>query len=698
MLQPNFNLFFYGKYVLLAGLESYESNSDSGSGTVAVDGVGIEVKVGNESLDAKKRTAVDFLNSRNQVVQDKVKGLEDSLNFKNSAILKRLNKLKSNSRLMIAFARRKINIALNEKAIKSLKSTYALRLRNIMEQVHQIEIADGNRGKLIDALHKNVSSVRKEYLTAYQQGYIRHDNVERGHLEALLDAYLLRVLYRNLAVMKKMSSGRVNALITTVKEGRFIEGPIVDDINAVQKKINLAIKRWEDNEPRTVYQDSDWDFGHVNPLFGDERLSIGDVLWKNWRKLGRKNLDFIDSIQLSGLKAVLTNVDEFLPPLPDWGRGKDKADKYKTPTLDARKGKEYLAKLEKRMKFLVVANSLSIKLRAKGIGVSRINLLPSGNAARIMLKSNNTNIGYITVNQKGEITYTDPSGKNPIDIKGQLKDIPKLIKTIKDKMSGTEEANNKPVIRAIRIDGNGITVVGENLPKQAKLIKIDPSKAWVDISKGIKAGVQSVSIEKKFTKVDSLLRILLRKAIGRTVGKIPGIVNEEMIMSRIEDEGIDTLKKEILDKHKPKVVVWGIASREGGFNLNKKIALARALSAKRRLEKGNHGVQVITRWAIQGFGSNGEGEMIDSLDKYKSDEANMIKDWNKRFPSNKVEKASEIYARLSKPNTWKGQEVNFFNENFINARRVSMAIEYPKGARNTQIAMKFKKSPEIQPV
>lgn len=696
MLKPNFNPLFYGKFI--HGLNSKEKHSNSSFDTTITGGTGVEVKIGDETLNLPKENATESMKGKNQAIQDKIKGLQDSLKFKNPSIAKRLNALKTTSRQSRAAAIKAINVAPDAKTIKALKSSYGLRLRSIMEQVNQIEIADKNRGKLINALHKNVSSVRDEYQTAYKKGEINNDEVEKVHLNMLLDSYLLRVFYKNMAVMRKMPSSKVNVLALTVKDGKFIEGPIVDDVSAVRKGIDEAIKRWEDDDPRKVYKDSDWDFGHVSPI-GGGRLKWGsNDLWSDWKKIGNKTLDggafsqIRQFTELRDLAEAVKNIDKFLPPLPDWGRGEKGVDIY-TSTLAETKGKAYLARLSQSMKFLTVAGRIRIKLQDAGLGASQINLLSSKNAARMKLQKGGVAVGFVTVKQTGEVVYTDPTGKHQMDIKGKLGNIPKLMASIAEKRKDIEKRSKLPTVKEVKIGKKGILVVGDNLPKQSKAIKVDPSNAWVDISKGIKSGVRDVDVGSG-SNIDKNMLAILKQAIKRTVEGMKGVTDPNAVMSKISDKQLKELKKETLDKHKPTIVAWGIASREGGFSSNKRIAKARAESAKRKLEKANPGVKVVAKWAIQGFGANGQGVKIDDPSKYKSDEGDMIKEWNRKFPKNKAKNARAIYAKLNRPSTWKGaEEKKFFKENFIDVRRATMQVEYPKTATNTQIAMNFEKSP-----
>ena len=199
-----------------------------------------------------------------------------------------------------------------------------------------------------------------------------------------------------------------------------------------------------------------------------------------------------------------------------------------------------------------------------------------------------------------------------------------------------------------------------------------------------------VDIRDEIATIDVTMESILREAIRRALYEISG---SENVMSIINSKQLRTLRERLFGEYKPTIVVWGVASREGGFETNKRIAMARAESARRKLKKKNPNARIITKWAIQGFGSKGDGEKVTTDEQYRQDETNMINAWNKVVEKSKRAKsAREIYARLKKPKTWTNEESTFFNDFFINARKVSLSLEYPKGKQPPTLAMKFEES------
>ncbi|MBD3156464.1 OmpA family protein [Candidatus Peregrinibacteria bacterium] len=187
------------------------------------------------------------------------------------------------------------------------------------------------------------------------------------------------------------------------------------------------------------------------------------------------------------------------------------------------------------------------------------------------------------------------------------------------------------------------------------------------------------------TNLDNNLLALLKKSIKDNLATINGL-DVESVMKHINTKKLDTLKKETIDKQKPTVIVWGSASMEGGFETNKRIAKARAESAKRQLEK--KGYKVEARWAIQGL-----GERIDSAASYRDHEGKMLKEWNEKVsPDSKVADIKEIYAKLKEIASCTKKEQAFLNKYFIAGRRVAMQVEYPKKSSDTKIAMKFEET------
>ena len=286
-----------------------------------------------------------------------------------------------------------------------------------------------------------------------------------------------------------------------------------------------------------------------------------------------------------------------------------------------------------------------------------------------------------------------PSQDGVTDKKGEAKGKPTEVpvKEGADKQAKPEVAAEQaqPKITEIKIDGNGIRVIGENLPKDVRQVKVDPRNAFTDIGGEIKSGVQNVDIQGNLKKIGNIFSALLRDAIKDGFADIKG-VNSADVVSKIKDTDIENLRKGTLDKQKPKIIAWGTASMEGGFEANKRVALARAMSAKQQLEKENPGVQVEPRWFITGLDSS-----VTTTEQLAESEKALVERWNKDINSQeKVKTAQEVYAKLDKPNTWTPTEKTFFEENFLKARKVMVGLEYPKDANNVEIAMDFENTPK----
>lgn len=355
--------------------------------------------------------------------------------------------------------------------------------------------------------------------------------------------------------------------------------------------------------------------------------------------------------------------------------------------MEDSKGKRYLLETQKSFAFLNIATKARAVLKSKfGYTVGKFEFSVKKDSVKTSLYSKGKHIGYVSVGKDGKILVRNTNGNYPIDINGKIEDVPAALAVHAKKMEASEKAKSK--IKEVKVNENGILIVGDNLPAQTKPIKIDPTTAWIDINRGIKSGVQNINIGTKTAKIDKNLTTILKNAVKRAVNSIKDI-DTEAVMSKISDDQLKELKKETLDKHRPEIVIWGVASMEGGFTTNKRIAMARATSARGKLEKQNPGVKIRVKWAIQGLGGK-----ITNVQELAANEKDMIKYWDKDVNlKGKVKNIQEIYAKLKKPSSWTQEEGKFFKENFLDARRAMMTVEYPKGIPAPQIAMKFEKSP-----
>ncbi len=687
MIKPVFKSFMYTRLVYkFTGKGPDSSSGDSLAPSVSVDTASVAPDVARE-----KTTLLDSLSTYSNAIIDSTKRLKDKLQYKNKQVSREISEVTSTLRKHVLNYKNEINNCKTKDAVKKVKQAMRQKFLQLNEQVKTIEKADANKKKLLNALKKQVGEVRSLYIEQYKEKLIDNENIKEKHLDMLLDAYLMRIYLKNAEVIKKMDSENINLLALTLQDGKYVNGPIVEDIKGAHGFIDKAISLWEQEKPRSVYKNKEWDTEYEDTAYGAPARVKFRKLFKPtkqqqlaWQRSQSKT-PFIDIIN-SGINAAsdelkaeyAKTIEGMLPPLPDWGEGQEKTKHNYTSSLEGAEGKQYVDKLKNKMKFLHLAQELREKLLAAGVSVSTVKLMPDKKSARLFVEKKNKRLGYITVLQNGKINFSNTAGTRTFDITGKLNDIPKLVEDMEKKV-------NEPKISDVSVDAKGLLVKGENLPSESSSIQIDPSKSWLNLHSKIQSGVKDVDLPEGMENLDSNLLTLLKKSIKDNLATIGGL-DVEAVMKHISSKKLDTLKKETIDKQKPKIIVWGSASMEGGFETNRRIAKARAESVKRKLEE--KGYKVEARWAIQGL-----RERIDSAASYKENEEKMLKEWNENVnPEDKAKDIKEIYAKLKDIGGCTKKEKEFLNKYFVAGRRVAMQVEYPEKSSATRIAMKFEET------
>jgi len=215
---------------------------------------------------------------------------------------------------------------------------------------------------------------------------------------------------------------------------------------------------------------------------------------------------------------------------------------------------------------------------------------------------------------------------------------------------------NSPKIKNIKVTNDSINITGGNLPHNALTIKLDSIR--MDLQRDIKAGVTEVKIIP-----NANIGSLIRHAIETSYPKLPKIPSSQLLK----------IQAQIVKRYSPTIVVWGMASMEGSFASNKRIALARAKSAIAQLKKQYPSAHFKAEWAIQGV----DGEKLITQKALKEAEEAMVEKWNNKFNDKKVKSVKEIYAKLKASNL-PPKQAKFIKTNFLNARKVEMRIEKSK--------------------
>lgn len=686
MIIPPFKPFMYTQAIYKFTGKGPDSSHASVTSSASVDTASVSPDVAHEKIKLQ-----DSLRDYSNAIVDSTKHLKEKLKYKNEQVSREIREVSKLLRQQVSSYKNEINRCKTKDAAEKLKQKMRQKFLQLNEKVKSIEKADANKKKLINALEKQVGEVRSLYKQQYKEKLIDNENIEEKHFDMLLDAYLMRIYLKNAEAIKKMGSEGVNVFALTLQDGKYVDGPIVDDINNARSYIDKAIGLWEQDKPRSVYKNKEWDTEYEDTIHGAPARVASRNLLKPTEKQERKiqNRNEQGTTPLMGTMKTLINItsDELkaqyaqtiegmLPPLPDWGEGQEKTKHTYESSLEGAEGKQYVEKLKDKMRFLHAAQALREKLVAAGVDVSTVKLMPDKKSARLFVKKNGKRLGYITVLTNGKVNFSNTGGTKTFDIAGKLNDIPALMKDMEKKI-------NAPKITEVAVSDGGILIKGENISQQAHMIQIDPSRSWVNLHSKIQSGVDNVELSPEMKNIDGNLLALLKKAIKDNLASIPGLdVDREAIMKHIGSEELKKLKKETIDKKKPTIIVWGSASMEGGFATNRRIAKARAESTKQKLEK--KGYKVKAKWAIQGL-----GKRIDSVSSYKEQEQKMLEEWNENIsPKNKLKNIKELYAKLKNIDSCTQKEKEFLNKYFVAGRRVAMQVEYPKDS-TTQIAMKF---------
>jgi hypothetical protein len=695
MLKPNFNPMFYtfftynvykpGRRGPKTSMKPLDLNTSSSEKQGNVDMVN-ERKEKKKSLETK---ASSYKKELIALVNSKLKDNDTDAKNLGKRVISQVDSL-------VTKYSTKINAAKDAKALLRLESLFKAEIKFVDERIKYTIEGLEKREKMKEAFLKHQNEV-------YEWAWDEHENVgsklrDKGdwnNLKLVTVAYLHQWKKVYGKSLDKASPDNLHVLYDQnfdSTKGMFKSGPLMDDLDGIKNNIKEVLKRWLNDEERTVYKDEDW--GDDYYKVAKKWTYIRDTVFDNDKDIFGDFEYFIEnSSRYQGSSNRRDGVNKMLDsiPLPDWGDGKSK-------NITSSLTKEYFDKKAAELLKGRFKRRAELMAKFKGVNVkslitNNVDLMGDVQALQYLhaqVGRDSSNIIKPWGREHHQVKYLGVFDKE-IQI---LTKIASRIKGGKPKVAVAANPKKAPKIKEVKVGKGGISVVGENLPQVGKSITIDPTDAWVDLNKGIKSGVQTVDMGSGTTSIDKNLTTILKNAVKRAISGINGVADPDAVMSKISDAQLKALKKETLDKHKPEIVVWGVASREGGFETNKRIAKARAESAKRKLEKQNPGVKIITKWAIQGFGKNGKGEKVTNREDYKQDEKNMIDEWNKNLgKTKKIKSAKEIYAKLNKSSSWTPEEKIFFDFYFLNARKAALALEYPGKKQAPQIAMNFEKSP-----
>ena len=562
------------------------------------------------------------------------------------------------------------------KDIKKIRNVILNKLRKLATRAKEMVELMRDRDRMIEALPRQAAEVKKEFLSKLPT----YQNIEKKHLLMVLNSYLARWKKANKNGLKGASIQTIKLLRSQFNnaKGLFYRGRIHEDLQTIRTRIQKIVDLWQDNTPRRVYESSKWDTNYEKMI--DKKARKRAIKRKSWYQ------GFPSKEDLAKAKKELR--EEYPPPLPDWG-GKGK-DPIESP-LSNDEWPDYLKELEAGYTSLEALGKLQQHARNFKDSLNKVrsklvfgNVVPTkkGDAARfsILDKQNKKPVGHIELNNKGQISLSLRTLTKPEAITiAEAKSPEKLMKKI-------ETLAFKPVVKSADINASNkeVIVKGENLPQTS--IKVDVTKGWLTLCKPLGAGISKVSLLQNLGKLGDNLKKILTQAIQRGIKEPPKGL-KKMVMDKLPGKKVDELQKEVFEKTKPKIVVWGKASMEGSLARNKKIAKARAVSAAKAIKTKNPGVKVETRGRVYG------PDMMEIKDSstLKSAEENLVKKWNAVVnPTTHVAKAKEIYAKLSKPANQK--EKDFIQTHFNNVRGSTMTVEYAK-QKPPLVALRYEKAP-----
>ncbi|MBD3156854.1 hypothetical protein GF369_03425, partial [Candidatus Peregrinibacteria bacterium] len=498
MIKPVFKLFMYKQLVYkFTGKGPGSSSGAPLTASASVDTASVAPDVARE-----KTKLLDSLSTYSDAIIDSTKRLKDKLQYKNKQVSREISEVASTLRKHVLNYKNEINNCKTKYAVKKVKQAMRQKFLQLNEQVKTIEKADANKKKLLNALERQVGEVRSWYIRLYKKKFIDNENITEKHFDMLLDAYLMRIYLKNAEAIKKMGSEGVNVFALTLQDGAYIRGPIVEDIKGARGFIDKAISLWEQDKPRSVYKNKEWDTEYEDTAYGAPARVAARKLFKPTKAFKSsppgvgpfeglaKNTSLAiapDKLELGDIVNSVINtasdelkaeyaktIEGMLPPLPDWGEGQEKTKHNYASSLEGAEGKRYVEQLKDKMRFLHAAQALREKLMAAGVSVSTVKLMPDKKSARLFVEKDNNRLGYITVLRNGKINFSNTSETRTFDITGRLNDIPKLMDDIEKKVTASK-------VTDVSVGKKGIMVKGENLPNQSSSIQIDPSKSWVNL-------------------------------------------------------------------------------------------------------------------------------------------------------------------------------------------------------------------------
>lgn len=316
MLKPEFNPLFYS--FLTYGFKSADKP----------DAVSISI-VGTINVSSEVKQYRNILKDRIKVYSEKasssIKDVKANLKYKNETVTKEISSISSTHRTLMLSYKSKIRTCKTKAEITSLEAKLKLDFSKLTERIKLIEKADKNKGKLIQALEKNTNKIQKHYEELYENNNIDHNKVEKKHLDMLLNAYLLRIFTKNARVIEKLGAEKVNTLVLTLQDGEYVNGPIVDDFEYASAQIEKAIRRWEQDKPRDVYKNSNWDTKYENRVYGSmARLAVKKLFGKTDAKRRYSRTPISDTLsevsEELGIKLSLSTMEGLIPPLSGLGK------------------------------------------------------------------------------------------------------------------------------------------------------------------------------------------------------------------------------------------------------------------------------------------------------------------------------------------------------------------------------------------
>ncbi|MBN1494960.1 hypothetical protein JW911_04465 [Candidatus Peregrinibacteria bacterium] len=519
--------------------------------------------------------------------------------------------------------------------ITALISKTNNRFKEIQKNAKELVELREVRNAMLKSLKKHSEDIKKEFLN---KSY--GENVEKKHLEMVLNAYLLRWQRVNEKALKNIPFKNIKLLKLHFDQqnGLFVKGKLVEELKDIKEQIGEVIIKWQADLARQVYKNSDWDVGFNA---------------------------------------------KFLPPLPDWGKDKTPGE-FTSPLAEgSTEWSDYKTKLEREQnqekyfeKLLSHAETLKQVLKNQIGGeydYSKAVLDKKTGAVSFKIIKQGKEIGAISLKEANRVAQINlVQGTTETNITSLITG--NKFDEIKTQFASLEQNALKPTVKEVIVDANSktIRVKGENLPAQP--IVIDITKGAAVLSEAFRSGASNVNLAATLKNLDVHLNAIVKSAIRASLSDtLKG--QEDIVMHKISENDIRLLQESLFKENKPTINMTGYASMEGGLNMNLRIAKQRARAAKANLQVPR-GYKVEMKGYI--YGPN--GEKIENDAQLKIAETKLLEMWNKMFAKATVKSAKEIYAKIDASGVPADQQ-KFITEHFNNARKATVEIAYPAGTR-----------------